>query len=62
MIHQTLTPFLNPWKEENDRRKYFMTNLHKRMLSGLAEIEPVTSWSPDIRTSNLATEADISEN
>ena len=25
-------PFLNQRKEENDRRKYFMINLHKRML------------------------------
>ena len=26
-------PFLNQQKGENDRRKYFMINLHERMLS-----------------------------
>ena len=36
-----------PWiSGENDRRKYFMINLHERMLPTLAGVEPVTSWSP----------------
>ena len=39
-------PFLNERKVENDRRKYFMINLHERMLPTSAGFEPVTSWSP----------------
>ena len=39
-------PFLNKRKGENDRRKYFMINLHKRMLPTSAGVEPATSWSP----------------
>ena len=39
-------PFLNQRKGENDRRKYFMINLHERMLPTWAGVEPVTSWSP----------------
>ena len=39
-------PFLNQRKGENDRRKYFMINLHERMLSTSAGVEPATSWSP----------------
>ena len=39
-------PFLNQWKGENDRRKYFMINLHERMLPPSAGVEPATSWSP----------------
>ena len=31
---------------ENDRRKYFMINLHERMLPTSAGVEPATSWSP----------------
>ena len=38
--------FLNQRKGENDRRKYFMINLHERMLPTLAGVEPTTSWSP----------------
>ena len=30
---------------ENDRRKYFMINLHERMLPTSAVVEPATSWS-----------------
>ena len=30
----------------NDRRKYFMINLHKRILPTSAGVEPATSWSP----------------
>ena len=30
----------------NDRRKYFMINLHERMLPTSARVEPATSWSP----------------
>ena len=36
-------PFLNEWKGENDHRKYFMVNLHKRMLQELTGIEQATS-------------------
>ena len=39
-------PFLNQRKRENDRRKYFIINLHERMLSTSAGVEPATSWSP----------------
>ena len=39
-------PFLNQQKEENDRRKYFMINLHERMLPTSVGVEPTTSWSP----------------
>ena len=38
--------FLNQLKGENDRRKYFMINLHERMLPTSAGVEPETSWSP----------------
>ena len=33
-------------KRENDRRQYFMINLHERMLPTSAGVEPATSWSP----------------
>ena len=39
-------PFLNQRKGENDRRKYFMINLHERMLPISTGVEPATSWSP----------------
>ena len=39
-------PFLNQRKGENDHRKYFMINLHERMLPTSAGVEPGTSWSP----------------
>ena len=51
-------PFLNQRKGENDRRKYFMINLHERMLQTTAGVEPAISWSPFGRGSNWATEAD----
>ena len=35
-------PFLNQWKGENERRKYFLINLHERMLQVPAGIEPAT--------------------
>ena len=38
-------PFLNQRKGENDRRKYFMINLHERMLPTSVGAEPATSWS-----------------
>ena len=50
-------PFLNQRKGEKDRRKYFMINLHERMLPTSAGVEPATSWSPVGRASNWATEA-----
>ena len=43
---QKQLPFLNQRKGENDRRKYFMINLHERMLPTSAGVEPATSWSP----------------
>ena len=55
-FRQKLT-FLNQRKGENDRRKYFMINLHKRMLPTSAGVEPAISWSPVGRASNWATEA-----
>ena len=39
-------PFLNQRKGENDHRKYFMINLHERMLPTSVGVEPETSWSP----------------
>ena len=39
-------PILNQQKGENDCRKYFMINLHERMLPTSVGVEPVTSWSP----------------
>ena len=33
-------PFLNQWKGENDHRKYFIINLHKRMLPTRWELNP----------------------
>ena len=50
-------PFLNQRKEENDHRKYFMINLHERMLLTSVGVKPATSWSPVGRASNWATEA-----
>ena len=38
-------PFLNQVKGKNDHRKYFMINLHDRMLLDPARIKTVTSWS-----------------
>ena len=49
--------FLNQRKRENDHRKYFMINLHERILPTSAEIEPATFWSPIGHASNWATEA-----
>ena len=43
---EVLRPFLNQRKGEIDRRKYFMINLHERMLPTSAGVEPATSWSP----------------
>ena len=36
----------NSAEGKNDRRKYFMINLHERMLPTSAGVEPATSWSP----------------
>ena len=51
-------PLLNQQKGENDRRKYFMINLHERILP-TAGVEPPTSWSPVGRPSNIATKAGL---
>ena len=48
-------PFLNQRKGENDRSKYFMTNLQVRMVPTPARVEPATG-----RPSNCATEASFS--
>ena len=37
---------MNQRKGEDDRRKYFMINLHERMLPTSAGVEPASSWSP----------------
>ena len=47
-------PFLNQRKGENGRRKYFMINLHERMLPTSAGVEPATSWSPVERRIQLS--------
>ena len=39
-------PFLNQWKGENDRRKYFMIKSPRKYVADPAEVEPATSWSP----------------
>ena len=51
------TALLESAEGENDCRKYFMINLHERMLPTSTGVEPVTSWSPVGLASNLATEA-----
>ena len=40
------TALLESAKGENHHRKYFMINLHERMLPTSAGVEPATSWSP----------------
>ena len=50
-------PFLNQQKGVNDRRKYFMINLHERMLPTLAGVEPPGLQSDS--ASNWATEAGL---
>ena len=50
-------PFLNQWKGENDYRKYFIINLHERMLQ--TRVKPATSWSSVGCASNWATEASL---
>ena len=45
-------PFLDQRKGENDRRKYFMINLHERMLPTSAGVKLATSLSPVGRASN----------
>ena len=50
-------PILNQQKGDNDLKKYFMINLHERMLQDLLAIEPVTSLITSwmcIRLSNRA--------
>ena len=47
-------PFLNQWKGENDRRKYFLINLHERMLPTSAGVEPAIPWSPVRRRIQLS--------
>ena len=54
-------PFLNQPKGENDRRKYFMISLHKRMLLTSAGVEPATSWSPFGRRIQLSHRGRLSE-
>ena len=40
------TALLESAEKKNERRKYFMINLHERMLPTSAGVEPATSWSP----------------
>ena len=47
--------YLNQWRGEKDRRKYFMIKLHERMLPELADVKPTTSWLPVGHSSDLAT-------
>ena len=53
-FRQKLTTALLEWKGENDHRKYFMINLHERMLLTSAGVEPATSWSPVGRRIHLS--------
>ena len=48
--------FLNQRKGENVRRKYFMINLHERMLP-TRRVEPASFWSPVGRACKWATES-----
>ena len=48
-------PFLIQRKGKNDRIKYFMINLYKKMLQDSTAREPVTSWSPVARASDWVT-------
>ena len=50
-------PFLNQQKGENDRRKYFMTSLHERMLPTSAGLHPRPPGLQLDDASNWATEA-----
>ena len=45
-FRQKLTTALLESVEGNDHRKYFIINLHERMLPILAGVGPATSWSP----------------
>ena len=54
-------PFLNQWKGENNCRKYFMINLHERMVPDPVGIQPSNSWSPVGRASDWAIEAGTSK-
>ena len=54
-------PFSNQRKGENDRRKYFMINLHERMLPDLVGIKSTTSWSPVRQASYRTIKADASQ-
>ena len=49
---------MNQQKGENDRRKYFMINLHERMLPTSAGVEPATSGLQSDGASNWATKAE----
>ena len=42
----SLPSHLNQRRVENESRKYFIINLHERMLPTSAGVEPATSWSP----------------
>ena len=53
----TWLAFLNQQNGESDRRKYFMINLHERMLPDPAASKPMTSWSPVGHTFDWATKA-----
>ena len=50
--------FLNQPKGENDRRNYFMINLHGRILPNPAGIQSATSLSPVWHALDCATKAD----
>ena len=52
-----ITAFLESAEGRDDRRKYFMINLHERMVLTSAGVEAATSWSPFGRASNSATKA-----
>ena len=55
-FYQKLTLFfVNQQKGENDQWKYFMINLHERILLDPADTKPTTSWSPVGRASDWAT-------
>ena len=47
--------FLNQWKDENDRRKYFTINLHESMGPGLAGIKLMAPKSVIELTTNCPT-------
>ena len=48
-------PFLNQRKGKNDCRKYFLINLHERMLPDPSRIEPASKWATEASSRYIVT-------